>query len=64
MAGYQSPMEDNNESDNKALVAPERGMAPITEKAPWLRYANKEPRNKVEAWLWETWFDLTGKRLP
>jgi hypothetical protein len=64
MSGYQSPMEDNNESDKKLLVEPERGMAPISEKAPWLRYANKEPRNKIEAWLWETWFDVTGKRLP
>jgi hypothetical protein len=56
--------EADNDSDNKSPVEPERGMAPIWEKAPWLRYANKEPRNKFEAWLWETWFDMTGKRLP
>jgi hypothetical protein len=60
MVGYQG----DKESDDKSPVEAYRGMAPITEKAPWIRYANREPRNKLEAWLWETWFDVAGKRLP
>jgi hypothetical protein len=60
MVGYQG----DKELDKDAPVIFEHHMAPITEKAPWIRYANREPRNKFEAWLWETWFDVTGKRLP
>jgi hypothetical protein len=61
MTGYQ---RDDEPDKRPPLVQVEYRLAPITEKAPWMRYANTEPRNKIEAWLRENWFDLTGKRLP